>query len=622
MTVRAALLGALAAAVLAAAPGAASAAPGDLDPSFGGGTGVDFERLGAFNRANAVALQPDGAILLAGSATGGTTQDMAVLRLTPAGVLDTSYGSGTGASLLDFGGDEEANAITLQGDDRILVAGSRLSITKGVVSFDGIVARVRNPDGTLDPTYGGGGGWSLLNGVPNTLLEGVAVDSSGIYAAGVGGGPNSDVVVSRLRDPAGTYDPAFHTNGIVRQDLGGVDTGFGMALDPDGRIVVVGSTGPPVSSKIDLVVLRLLNPAGTPDPAFGGGKPVTVDFGGTDHGRAMLIQPDGKIVVVGDTSGTAPGAVVARLNADGTLDQNFGQGGKVTVTTGGFLDATEVALEKDGKILIAGRTVNAKSGQDFGVARLQPGGALDTTWGKDGVASHDLGATDVPGGMVIDADGRVVVVGSRQSEDGKTSDFAIVRLQGDPKPPEQGGDVGGDSGDPPRCDGKRATIVGTAGRDRLTGTPRADVIVGLGGRDTLNGGGGADLICAGSGDDTVSGGAGNDRILAGAGKDSVSGGDGNDTIFGGDGADRLRGDRGADNLSGQAGGDVLYGGDGRDRLAGGSGDDRLLGGEGRDRLFGGDGRDRLFGGPGADQLFGQAGRDVLAGGPGADAQHP
>lgn len=136
-----------------------------------------------------------------------------------------------------------------------------------------------------------------------------------------------------------------------------------------------------------------------------------------------------------------------------------------------------------------------------------------------------------------------------------------------PPPPPNGGSA-------PKCAGKTATIVGTAGADNLKGTSGADVIVGLGGKDTISSRGGKDLICGGTGDDRLSGGSGYDTLSGGNGHDTLSGGAGKDTLSGGNGNDRL---------TGGAGRDLIKGGKGRDRLSGGPGRDRLLGGPGRDR---------------------------------------
>ena len=155
------------------------------------------------------------------------------------------------------------------------------------------------------------------------------------------------------------------------------------------------------------------------------------------------------------------------------------------------------------------------------------------------------------------------------------------------------------------CFGKPATIVGTAGDDRLLGTARRDVIVGRAGDDTIQGFQGRDLICAGDGADTV---------VAGARSDRVEGGNGDDLVSGGRGADQLSGGSGNDTLLGGAGGDeflveVLRGGTGTDRLEGGGGIDQLEGGPGQDTIEGGWGRDDFFPGPGDDSLSGGSGTD-------------
>jgi uncharacterized protein len=144
----------------------------------------------------------------------------------------------------------------------------------------------------------------------------------------------------------------------------------------------------------------------------------------------------------------------------------------------------------------------------------------------------------------------------------------------------------------PSCLGREATIVGTAGDDRIEGTRGDDVILARGGDDRVDGGRGNDVICAGRGDDRVEGGDGDDEIDAGRGDDRVEGGDGDDRIDGGRGDDRLEGGDGDDEIDGGRGDDRLDGGDDDDTLSGGRGDDRLEGGDGRDVLDGGPGDDR------------------------------
>jgi Ca2+-binding RTX toxin-like protein len=157
----------------------------------------------------------------------------------------------------------------------------------------------------------------------------------------------------------------------------------------------------------------------------------------------------------------------------------------------------------------------------------------------------------------------------------------------------------------PKCEGKRATIVGTNRGEKIVGTRRADVIVAKGGNDKILGRGGADRICGGGGKDIIIGDGGNDRLR---------GNGGNDVIRGGGGSDRLFGDTGRDQLYGAGGGDVLKGGSGNDDIWGNVGNDVARGGGGADDIRGEDGNDRLFGDDGVDKLYGGVGDDDLDGG--------
>jgi Ca2+-binding RTX toxin-like protein len=134
------------------------------------------------------------------------------------------------------------------------------------------------------------------------------------------------------------------------------------------------------------------------------------------------------------------------------------------------------------------------------------------------------------------------------------------------------------------CAGRTATIVGTAGADRLTGSPRADVIVSRGGKDLIAGRGGDDTICAGPGADIIQGGPGSDLISGGALRDTLFGGFGHDTLIGQFGRDILSGDSGNDSLLGRGGHDTLLGRGGDDQLRGGRGIDKCNGGIGTDRV--------------------------------------
>lgn len=170
----------------------------------------------------------------------------------------------------------------------------------------------------------------------------------------------------------------------------------------------------------------------------------------------------------------------------------------------------------------------------------------------------------------------------------------------------------------PACNGRPATLLGTAHDDLLRGTAGADVIVARSGADTIYGLGGADLICAGPGNDWVDAGVGSDTVVGGGGKDYVLGGPGDDILGGDSGRDRLFGGDGDDRLFGGTGNDVVFGDAGNDLIYGGDGVDRLYGGDGVDTIVGFSGDDTLSGGPGGDQLVGSEGFDLLRGGLGFD----
>ena len=241
---------------------------------------------------------------------------------------------------------------------------------------------------------------------------------------------------------------------------------------------------------------------------------------------------------------------ITRLLDSGAVDGSFGLAGTTLVDAGGSNgEGADLALQPDGKIVVAGAT--SAGNRDMLVARFQPAGVLDTTFGVGGVRTVDFGGKDAATGVALQRDGRVLVAGTG----GTALDVALARLEGDPQPAggAPGGGTapgGGASARPgtaiPRCAGLRATIVGTARRDVLRGTRRRDVIAGLAGDDVIPGLGGDDVICGGPGADTILGGPGADRLLGQAGRDVLDGGAGRDILAGGTGRDRCAGGPGLD----------------------------------------------------------------------------
>ena len=157
---------------------------------------------------------------------------------------------------------------------------------------------------------------------------------------------------------------------------------------------------------------------GSLDTSFGGTGMVTTTFplGSNSTAQSVAVQSDGKIVVAGytwNTSETCFNFGLARYTKDGTLDTSFGSSGEVTNNFGfPYALATSVALQADGKIVVAGMVGNGYS-YDFAVARYDTDGTLDTTFGGTGEVTTDFGSwTAGAGGVAVEADGKIVVAGT------------------------------------------------------------------------------------------------------------------------------------------------------------------------------------------------------------------
>ena len=249
------------------------------------------------------------------------------------------------------------------------------------------------------------------------------------------------------------------------------DVAFGVAVQADKKIVSVGTTLP--GSIGDFALTRVRGTDGAADNAdFGTLGRQTTDFGGSDQAQAVAIQPDQKIVVAG-FSGT-PGAfnddfAVARYRTNGSLDQTggFGVDGKLTTDFAGGSDfGYAVALQTDGKILVAGQ-----SGNDFAVARYNTDGSPDRGFSDDGKQTTDFGPNAFATGVAVQADGKIVLGGTAFSS-GSTNDFALARYNADGSPDSSfSGD--GKQTAPIGAGTANDTATGTADPARRPDRPRA-----------------------------------------------------------------------------------------------------------------------------------------------------
>ncbi|WP_157546253.1 hypothetical protein [Hamadaea tsunoensis] len=296
--------------------------------------------------------------------------------------------------------------------------------------------------GGLDPSFGQGG--LTVTGFPGRAVGASAIAQHGpdgglIVAGGAITPGTPDFLLARYRAD-GTLDPRFGAGGRVVTSVPaglGAQGATGVAVDSRWRIVAVGTGGIPRGTQIGFAVARYL-PDGALDTGFGRGgvKVLPVGPAGDAGAAAVVVQPDGGIVVAGganDIRGDVDFAAV-RLRGDGTLDPAFGNGGIVLVPLpGGDAAASAVALQPDGKILLAGTSVDPAAGQEFAVVRLTAGGVPDGGFGRGGIVRVQNSPGQSKGGasaVAVDPVGRVVVAGVGQTVAGQAG-FALVRLRPD-----------------------------------------------------------------------------------------------------------------------------------------------------------------------------------------------
>jgi uncharacterized delta-60 repeat protein len=359
-----------------------------------------------------------------GSGTVGNANitNVAVNCVTPPpnGSLDASFGPGGKVTTSSTGA---ANAVALQGDGKIVSAGGTFTLTR------------HNADGTLDQNFGNKGKVSTDFGGGAGAAFDVAIQSdnkivvAGSTRARAGFADDDDFAVRRyLQD--GSLDPAFGTGGSISTDFAALgDIASAVAIQTDRKIVVAGNARS--ASGTDLAVARY-NTDGSLDQTFGSGGKVTTDVaGGVDLGVAMQLQPDGKIVVLGRVS--LAGSVVVdtpalvRYNSDGSLDASFGANGKVLGAGNG--PASALALQADGKILIAGSVNAGSSSSAFGLTRFLANGSVDTAFGTPTTTFFNTGNGTIGRTVAVQPDGKIVLAGQAASGNSTTFDVAVARYE-------------------------------------------------------------------------------------------------------------------------------------------------------------------------------------------------
>lgn len=410
---------------------ALAAAPGDLDPSFGGGRVI--VPFGSKSYAGGVAVQPDGKVVVAGSS--GATPGFAVARLLPNGSPDTSFG-GTGVATAPLGEFASSTDEAVQSDGKIVAVG-------GANQDFAIVRYLEN--GKLDPSFGEGGVVIMPVGTLGDYATAVAIGPGGLIAVtgnaevpefGYGAG------VAVLKGN-GEPETKFAEDGtiVVTTESSNDDRGEGIAVQGDGRILIADATGGGAGDGFTVV---RLGTDGKPDASFGGDGIVETPIPGEGEvtgGRStdVAIQPDGKIVAGGyglDYTGLPleylTTFALARYTAKGELDPSFGTGGIVSSRLGAGDDfGRAIAVAADGRLILSGTyDPNPEPLEDDyapALLRFNANGGLDTTFGSGGAVLRALPAgteDESLEGMALQADGRILTTGTEYPTGGPGSAVA------------------------------------------------------------------------------------------------------------------------------------------------------------------------------------------------------
>jgi uncharacterized delta-60 repeat protein len=390
-----------------------------LDSTFDFDGIVTTDFFGDYDRGYSVTVQSDGKILVAGETKNGANYYFGLVRYNIDGSLDSTFDTDGKVVNTDLFYGYSA---TVQSDGKILVSGNA-SGDFGLVRY--------NTDGSLDTTFNGGG-------IVNTNFLGgddqgysIVVQNDGkILIAGTAynnGGSNRDFALARYNTD-GSLDTTFDGDGKVNTNFfSDDDNGYSVTVQSDGKILVAGNTvGSGANQDFGLV---RYNTDGSLDTTFNGDGIVNTDFlGGSDNGYSVTIQSDGKILVAGNADSDFG---LVRYNINGSLDTTFDGDGIVTTDFFGFTDSgRSITVQNDGKILVAGLITNSINFDfDFGLARYNADGSLDTTFGTSGKYNLDVvpGNHDTAYSISIQSDSKIVLAGFTGIGI-YNYDFAVIRL--------------------------------------------------------------------------------------------------------------------------------------------------------------------------------------------------
>lgn len=402
---------------------------GARDKSFGGG-----QVITSFPNGSAVAytlaIQNNGKIVAGGSVGG---DNFALARYNLNGSLDNSF-NGIGKVITDFGGDDVISSIAIQNNGKIVAAGS----TKLDSNSNGDIAIARyNSNGSLDNTFSNDGKAKEFYILGASVVNAIGVQNDGkVVTGGYTYDANDKEFIINLFALArykadGSLDNTFGEKGIVTTRFNSIDQIRALAIQKNGKIVAAGSSADFANDHVDFAIARY-NTDGSLDSTFGNHGKVRTQFLDEDRANSVAIQDNGKIVVAGFTYGSEDlDIAIARYNTDGSLDETFGEGGRVIKDVSDGYDndnAKAVAIQSNGKILITGETSNsALTGPQIVLIRFNSNGSLDNSFGNKGLVITNIRNGVLAKALAIQTDQKIVVAGNTNVRNYTNSDFILLR---------------------------------------------------------------------------------------------------------------------------------------------------------------------------------------------------
>ena len=400
--------------------------PGDLDKTFGNGGKVNVGISGYYDVAKSMALQTDGKIVVVGygKESLASFKGLSMARYLTNGELDYDFANLGIIHKVTKDLEGEAYSVAIQKDDKIVVAGYSIS----PVTNNEEVTLIRfAKDGNIDKSFGYKGLLITPISDEEDVASSVAIQQDGkiVVVGSTDHKPTTDIVLIRYNEN-GSLDYTFGIGGIVITDINlGFDIGKSIAIQGDGKLIVSGFTY--VGNKFFMTLLRY-DSNGVLDPTFGISGIIVTDINGRRGKMDMVIQNDGKIILVGPSEiENSHHFTVLRFNNNGSLDQSFGKNGITKTIIGDYSEAESVALDSDGDIVVAGTT--ELGNEQFVVAMYDQGGMLVPEFGLDGIVkiSFIKNSVDRAHSVVVDNNGDILVAGETKNS---YTTFGLVRLLG------------------------------------------------------------------------------------------------------------------------------------------------------------------------------------------------